>query len=165
MVVGHLAGAATPIAGVPLAVRAVLALREAGFDEVALFVPGQPRWAAEPLAARGVPVRWIDSLGEAGTPGVRRSLRGRAHDSDGPPGGRRHAARGRATEREERRRIDQHVAGQEQGQAVSRHRGGRRDLTEGVDPPDRHSAGGQWLGGPAGLPGHEQRHVAESRLA
>jgi phosphatidylglycerophosphate synthase len=52
-------GAETVVAGVPLAVRAVLALREAGFDDVGLVVPGRPRWATEPLARRGVSVRWV----------------------------------------------------------------------------------------------------------
>ena len=54
-------GAETVVAGLPLAVRAVLALREAGFDDVGLVVPGKPRWAAEPLALRGVSVRWAES--------------------------------------------------------------------------------------------------------
>jgi len=53
-------GAGTVVAGLPLAVRAVLALREAGFDDVALLAPGRPRWAAEPLARRGVPLRWVE---------------------------------------------------------------------------------------------------------
>ena len=58
-------GAGTVVAGLPLAVRAVLAAREARFDEVGLVVPDQPRWAAEPLARRGVSVRWIEArLGE-----------------------------------------------------------------------------------------------------
>jgi phosphatidylglycerophosphate synthase len=51
-----------PIAGVPIAVRAILALHEAGFRDVALLAPGRPRWAAEPLARRGVPVRWLEGL-------------------------------------------------------------------------------------------------------
>jgi phosphatidylglycerophosphate synthase len=54
-------GAGTVVAGLPLAVRAVLAAREARFDEVGLVVPDQPRWAAEPLARRGVSVRWIEA--------------------------------------------------------------------------------------------------------
>jgi phosphatidylglycerophosphate synthase len=55
-------GAATVVAGLPLAVRAVLALRAAGFEDVALLAPGRPRWAAEPLARRGVSVRWVEAL-------------------------------------------------------------------------------------------------------
>ncbi len=53
-----------PIAGVPIAVRAILALYEAGFRHVALLAPGRPRWAAEPLARRGVPVRWLEALND-----------------------------------------------------------------------------------------------------
>jgi phosphatidylglycerophosphate synthase len=55
-------GAETVVAGLPLAVRAVIAFREAGFDDVGLVVRGRPRWAAEPLARRGVSVRWADGL-------------------------------------------------------------------------------------------------------
>ncbi len=65
IVVGSEPHAAVPIAGVPLAVRAVVALHDAGFGDVALLAPGRPpRWAMEPLARRGVPVRWIEGLGE-----------------------------------------------------------------------------------------------------
>jgi phosphatidylglycerophosphate synthase len=53
-------GAAVTVGGLPLAVRAVLALREAGFDDVGLLVRDRPRWAAEPLARRGVSVRWLE---------------------------------------------------------------------------------------------------------
>jgi phosphatidylglycerophosphate synthase len=49
------------VGGLPLAVRAVVALHEAGFDDVGLLVPGKPRWAAEPLRQRGVPVRWVEA--------------------------------------------------------------------------------------------------------
>ena len=53
------------VAGLPLAVRAVLAAHGARFDEVGLVAPDRPRWAAEPLARREVPVRWIEApLGE-----------------------------------------------------------------------------------------------------
>jgi phosphatidylglycerophosphate synthase len=55
-------GAATVVAGLSLAVRAVLALREAGFREVALLAPEEPRWAAGPLARRGVSARWLPAL-------------------------------------------------------------------------------------------------------
>jgi phosphatidylglycerophosphate synthase len=54
-------GAGTVVAGLPLAVRAVLALREAGFDDVALLARGRPRWAAEPLGRRGVSIRWVEA--------------------------------------------------------------------------------------------------------
>jgi phosphatidylglycerophosphate synthase len=65
IVVGTGSQAAVPVAGVPLAVRAVVALHDAGFGDVALLAPGRPpRWAIEPLARRGVPVRWIGELGE-----------------------------------------------------------------------------------------------------
>jgi hypothetical protein len=42
-----------PVAGVPLAGRAILALREAGFNDVAPLAPPRARWAAEPLGRRG----------------------------------------------------------------------------------------------------------------
>jgi phosphatidylglycerophosphate synthase len=58
-------GADTMVAGLPLGVRCVLALREAGFDEVLLIARGRPRWAAEPLARRGVTVRWIEAAPES----------------------------------------------------------------------------------------------------
>lgn len=45
-------GAGTVVAGLPLAVRVVLAAREARFDEVGLVVPDQLRWAAELLTRR-----------------------------------------------------------------------------------------------------------------
>jgi phosphatidylglycerophosphate synthase len=54
-------GPATSVGGLPLAVRAVLALREAGFTQVGLVAPDRPRWAAEPLARRGVSVRWMEA--------------------------------------------------------------------------------------------------------
>ncbi len=58
-------GAGAVVAGLPLAVRAVLAAHGARFDEVGLVAPDRPRWAAEPLARREVPVRWIEApLGE-----------------------------------------------------------------------------------------------------
>jgi phosphatidylglycerophosphate synthase len=53
-------GAETLVAGIPLAVRTVLALRTAGFDEVSVAARDRPRWVAEPLARRGVSVRWLD---------------------------------------------------------------------------------------------------------
>lgn len=49
------------IAGLPLAVRAVLALREAGVPRLEIVVSGRPAWAADPLARRGVPVRWAEA--------------------------------------------------------------------------------------------------------
>ena len=61
MVLATTPGAETVVAGLPLAVRAVLALREAGFEDVGLVVADRPRWAAEPLARRGVSVRWVAS--------------------------------------------------------------------------------------------------------
>ena len=64
VVVGSGPHAAVAVAGVPLAVRAVVALHEAGFGDVALLAPGRPRWATEPLARRGIPVRWIAGLAE-----------------------------------------------------------------------------------------------------
>ena len=54
------AGAEAVVGGLPLAVRAVLALHGAGFDDIGLLVPGRPRWAAEPLAQRGVSIRWVE---------------------------------------------------------------------------------------------------------
>jgi phosphatidylglycerophosphate synthase len=69
IVLATIPGAETVVAGLPLAVRAVLAFREAGFEDVGLVVPGKPRWAAEPLARRGVSVRWADG------PSVERSDR------------------------------------------------------------------------------------------
>jgi phosphatidylglycerophosphate synthase len=53
-------GAETVVAGLPLAVRAVLALRQAGWG-IAVFAPGRPSWLAETLTQRGVTVRWIES--------------------------------------------------------------------------------------------------------
>ena len=47
------------MAGLPLAVRAVLALSEAGFSTVSLVAHGRPTWAAEPLARRGIAVQWM----------------------------------------------------------------------------------------------------------
>jgi phosphatidylglycerophosphate synthase len=54
-------GAGIVVAGLPVAVRAVLALQEAGFADVGLAIPGRPRWAAEPLARRGVSVQWVET--------------------------------------------------------------------------------------------------------
>jgi len=51
-------GSTVPVAGLPLAVRAVLALRAAGVPHLEIVVSGRPAWAAEPLSRRGVPVRW-----------------------------------------------------------------------------------------------------------
>jgi len=59
MVLATTPGAATVVASLPLAVRAVLALRQAGFEDLGLVVADRPRWAAEPLARRGVSVRWV----------------------------------------------------------------------------------------------------------
>src|SRR5262245_6832922 len=59
IVLASKSGAETAVAGVPLAVRAVLALGEAGFDDVRLAAPDRPRWATEPLARRGVSVGWV----------------------------------------------------------------------------------------------------------
>ncbi len=77
IVLGTDPGAGTVVGGLPLAVRAVLALHAAGFDDVGLVVPGRPRWAAEPLARRAVSIRWLGAplvetthlpdLGDAGT--------------------------------------------------------------------------------------------------
>src|SRR6185312_9978236 len=55
-------GSDTAVAGLPLAVRAVLALSEAGFSTVSLVAPGRPPWAAAPLARRGIAVRWMAEL-------------------------------------------------------------------------------------------------------
>ena len=60
MVLATTPGAETVVAGLPLAVRAVLALHDAGFEGVGLVAPGRPRWAAEPLARRGVLIRWVE---------------------------------------------------------------------------------------------------------
>src|SRR5262249_13614285 len=61
-------GATIEVAGLSLAVRAVLALREAGFDEVALLAPEEPRGATDLLAQRGVSVSWIDARRRRSTP-------------------------------------------------------------------------------------------------
>lgn len=53
-------GAAVTIGGLPLAVRTVLALGEAGFADLALVVAGTPRWAVEPLSRRGIRIRWLE---------------------------------------------------------------------------------------------------------
>jgi phosphatidylglycerophosphate synthase len=50
------------VGGLPLAVRAAVALHQAGFPDVGFLVSGQPRWVAEPLARRGIPVRWMETL-------------------------------------------------------------------------------------------------------
>ena len=60
IVLGTDPGAEIVVGGLPLAVRAVLALHAAGFDDVGLVVPGRPRWAAEPLACRRVSVQWVE---------------------------------------------------------------------------------------------------------
>lgn len=62
IVLGTDAGAGIVVGGLPLAVRTVLALREAGFDDVGLMVRGTPRWAADPLARRGVSIRWLSPV-------------------------------------------------------------------------------------------------------
>jgi phosphatidylglycerophosphate synthase len=60
IVVSTRPGAETLVAGLPLAVRTVLALRAAGFEDVSVAARDRPRWVAEPLARRGVSVRWLD---------------------------------------------------------------------------------------------------------
>jgi phosphatidylglycerophosphate synthase len=60
IVLGGGPGARTVVGGLPIAVRAVLALHEAGFDDVGFLVPGRPRWVAEPLARRGISIRWVE---------------------------------------------------------------------------------------------------------
>lgn len=60
IVLGGGPGAGTIVAGVPLAVRAAVALHEAGFDDVGLLVSGKPRWVAEPLARRGISIGWVE---------------------------------------------------------------------------------------------------------
>jgi phosphatidylglycerophosphate synthase len=52
-------GSEIAVAGLPLAVRAVLALSEAGFSTVGMVADGRPAWAVEPLVRRGIAVRWI----------------------------------------------------------------------------------------------------------
>jgi phosphatidylglycerophosphate synthase len=49
------------VAGLPLAARTVLALREAGFDDVVLLAPDRAGWAPGLLARRGVSVRWVET--------------------------------------------------------------------------------------------------------
>jgi phosphatidylglycerophosphate synthase len=49
-------------------VRTVLALRAAGFEDVALMAPDKPGWAVEPLARRGVSVRWVTPTVDGGRP-------------------------------------------------------------------------------------------------
>ena len=68
MVLATRPGAEAVVAGLPLAVRAALALREAGFDDVALVAPDRPRWVAEPLARRAVPVRWASPSAPSAVP-------------------------------------------------------------------------------------------------
>jgi phosphatidylglycerophosphate synthase len=68
MVLATTPGAETVVAGLPLAVRAVLALREAGFEDVGLVAQDRPHWAAEPLARRGISVRWVASSPAGGLP-------------------------------------------------------------------------------------------------
>ena len=68
MVLATTPGAETVVAGLPLAVRAVLALREAGFDDIGLVLRDRPRWAAEPLARRRVAVRWVGASSGGGGP-------------------------------------------------------------------------------------------------
>jgi phosphatidylglycerophosphate synthase len=65
VVLGALPGAEAPVAGLPLAVRAVLSLSEAGFEEVALLAPGRPARLARPLGARRIAVRWCESAADA----------------------------------------------------------------------------------------------------
>jgi phosphatidylglycerophosphate synthase len=60
--------AAVPIAGVPVAVRAILALREGGFGDVALLAPGRPGWAADALARRHLPIRSVESPADLAPP-------------------------------------------------------------------------------------------------
>ena len=62
VVMGTDPGAGTVVGGLPLAVRAVLALREAGFDDVGLVVSDTPAWAADPLARRGVSIGWVSPV-------------------------------------------------------------------------------------------------------
>ena len=51
-------GAAVGVGGLPLAVRSILALRAAGFDDLGVVASDRPDWATEPLRRRGVRVRW-----------------------------------------------------------------------------------------------------------
>jgi phosphatidylglycerophosphate synthase len=65
LVQGTLPGAAARVAGLPLAIRAALALRHAGFEDVAILAsPRVGRWRRA-LAARGVPVAWVGTPDEA----------------------------------------------------------------------------------------------------
>jgi phosphatidylglycerophosphate synthase len=61
IVLGTGPGARTVVGGLPLAVRAVLALHEAGFGDVGFLVSGRPRWVAEPLARRAISFRWVEA--------------------------------------------------------------------------------------------------------
>jgi phosphatidylglycerophosphate synthase len=60
---GH--GAALSVAGLPLAARAAMVLREAGFEEVVLVAPDRLSAIAGPLSRRGVLVRWADAASTA----------------------------------------------------------------------------------------------------
>jgi phosphatidylglycerophosphate synthase len=73
VVVATRPGAAVGVGGLPLAVRSILALRAAGFDDLSLMAPDRPDWATEPLARRGVHVGWEPLLTtpHLGTPGLR----------------------------------------------------------------------------------------------
>lgn len=59
------AGALEVVAGLPLAARAVLALRAAGLADLAVLDPGRSRPLRGLLAARGVGVRWLVAPSDA----------------------------------------------------------------------------------------------------
>lgn len=65
VVLGQLPGARACVGGLPLAARGVLALREAGFETIALLAPGRPPELAGPLEDRGASVAWPETPGAA----------------------------------------------------------------------------------------------------
>lgn len=65
VVLGALPGADALVAGLSLAVRGALALREAGFERVAMLAPDRFAALAAPLAARGVSVAGPETPDEA----------------------------------------------------------------------------------------------------
>ena len=67
VVLATVPGAATVVGGLPLAVRAVLALRAAGFEDVAVVAPGDADRITGPLVRRGVGVRWLTTGTAAAT--------------------------------------------------------------------------------------------------
>jgi glycosyltransferase 2 family protein len=64
LVVARGVGATEEVGGLPLAARAVLALRAAGLEEVAVLAGSERRRLEPALASRGVDVRWVSGPGD-----------------------------------------------------------------------------------------------------